>query len=86
MTFRLVYSEEALAQLRKLDNPTAKRILDRVDSVLEDPAHFFKRLAGRDEYKLRVGDYRVLARVPVRENTVFIMSLGHRKNIYKQLE
>jgi mRNA interferase RelE/StbE len=86
MTFKFVYSEEALSQLRKLDNATAKRIVDRLDGTLANPAHFFERLAGRDEYKLRVGDYRILARLLVSENTVFILSVGHRKNIYKRLK
>ncbi|MFH0884801.1 MAG: type II toxin-antitoxin system RelE/ParE family toxin [Candidatus Micrarchaeota archaeon] len=86
MTFKIVFSEEALSQLRKLDNASAKRILDRLDSTLANPAHFFERLAGREEYKLRVGDYRILARLLVSDNIVFVLSLGHRKNIYKRLE
>ena len=85
MTFKILYSEEAVSQLRKLDNAAAKRILDKLDATLENPAHFFERLAGRDEYKLRIGDYRVLARLLVNDNVVFVLSVGHRKNIYKRV-
>ncbi len=86
MTFTLVYTEDAMSQLRKLDNATAKRILDKLDGVLENPAHFFERLTGREEYKLRIGDYRVLAKILNDENTIVVTGVGHRKNIYKRLK
>lgn len=84
MSFSITFSEEALAQLRKLDNETVKRILDKIEDASANPAHFFGRLAGREEYKLRVGDYRIIAKVLFTENKIFILSLGHRKNIYKR--
>jgi mRNA interferase RelE/StbE len=85
MTFKIVFSEAALLELNKLDNSTAKRILDKLDATCANPAHFFERLVGREEYKIRIGDYRVLAKIFHNENTIFIQSLGHRKNIYKRL-
>lgn len=85
MPFRLAFSEEAESQLRKLDNVAAKRVLARLESAVGDPTHFFERLAGREEYKLRAGDYRVIAKILAGEDTIFVLSLGHRKNIYKRL-
>jgi len=85
MTFKLIFSEEALLQLRKLDNKTAKRIVDKLETSLENPLHFFERLTGRDDYKIRIGDYRVIAKIFHTEKTIFIMSLGHRKNIYEKI-
>ncbi|MBI5158599.1 type II toxin-antitoxin system RelE/ParE family toxin [Candidatus Micrarchaeota archaeon] len=84
MTFKLVFSEESLSQLKKLDNPTAKRILDKLDSTSGNPIHFFERLVEREDYKLCVGDYRVIAKIMHKEKIVFILSFGHRKNIYKK--
>ncbi|MBD3210288.1 type II toxin-antitoxin system RelE/ParE family toxin [Candidatus Micrarchaeota archaeon] len=81
--FKVVYSEESLYQLKKLDNNTAKRIIEKINETQKNPIHFFKRLAGREEYKLRVGDYRIIADIMQKEKTVFIRSLGHRKKIYK---
>ncbi|QQG39741.1 MAG: type II toxin-antitoxin system RelE/ParE family toxin [Candidatus Aenigmatarchaeota archaeon] len=83
MTFRLVFSDEAVSELRKLDNATAKRILDSLERAASRPAHYLERLTGRVDYKLRVGDYRVLAKLDNKEKVVFILSLGHRKNIYR---
>lgn len=85
MTFRLVFSEEALSQLKKLDNTTVKRILDKLELAAEKPTHFFERLAGREDYKMRIVDYRIIAKIIPNEKTVFVISLGHRKNIYEKL-
>ncbi len=81
---KCVFSEESLSQLKKLDNQAANRIIDRIEAACADPARFFQRLSGREEYKLRAGDYRVLARVFHNDNVVFILSPGHRKDIYKK--
>ena len=85
MKYQVRFSEEAFYQLKKLDNKTAKRILDKIDATLEDPFHFFTRLSGREEYKLRIGDYRVICKILTNEKTIFVFSLGHRKNIYKKM-
>ena len=82
--FEFIFSDEALAQIKKLDNKTAKRMLDKLESTSSNPLHFFERLTGREESKLRIGDYRLIAKIMVNEQKVFILSLGHRKNIYKR--
>ncbi|MHB8361464.1 MAG: type II toxin-antitoxin system RelE family toxin [Thermoplasmataceae archaeon] len=81
--FEVDYSEEALFQLRGLDIPTAKRIIQKIESTRSDPHRFFARLLGRTEYKLRVGDYRVIADIEENRKVIIVRSLGHRKNIYK---
>jgi len=73
-----------MREFKKLDNLTAKRLLDKLESIKENPYHFFERLAGREEYKARVGDYRLLAKILPNEKSIFVLSLGHRKNIYKK--
>ena len=86
MAFEIILSDEALSQLKKLDNATVKRILGRLKSARENPAHFFERLVGREEYKMKIGEYRIIAKIFYREERIFILSLGHRRNIYKKLK
>jgi len=82
IAFKIQYSTEALIQLRKLESKIAKRIVKKVELAQENPHTVFRGLSGRNEYKLRVGDYRVIADIDETNHIVFIMSLGHRKNIY----
>ncbi len=81
--FEIEYSEESLFQLKGLDIPVAKRIIQKIESTRTDPHRFFVRLVGRTEYKLRVGDYRVIADSEETRRFIVIRSLGHRRNIYK---
>jgi len=81
--FEVEYSEESLFQLRGLDIPVAKKIILKIESTRSDPHRFFVRLVSRTEYKLRVGDYRVIADIEENRRVIVIRSLGHRKNIYK---
>ena len=81
--FEVEYSYESLFQLRSLDVPVAKRIIRKIESARSDPHRFFVRLVGRTEYKLRVGDYRVIVDIEENRRVIVIRSLGHRKNIYR---
>ena len=81
--FELEYSEESLFQLKGLDISVAKRIIQKIESTRSDPHRFFVRLVGRTEYKLRVGDYRVITVIEENRRVIVIRSLGHRRNIYK---
>ena len=81
--FEVEFSEESLFQLRGLDIPLAKRIIQKIESTRSDPHRFFVRLVGRTEYKLRVGDYRVIADIEENRKVIVVRSLGHRRNIYK---
>lgn len=83
MTWNLEWSQNAVATLSQLEKSEASRIVKKLESILSDPARFFERLAGFDEYKLRIGDYRVIVLLLHSSNTIFIERLGHRKNIYK---
>ena len=82
--FEAIFSDEALSFLKKLDNKSAERVADKIGESLAAPERFFKRLSGREEFRLRIGDYRAIARILKQEQKVFIISIGHRKNIYER--
>jgi mRNA interferase RelE/StbE len=42
-----------------------------------------KKLQGRNAYRLRVGDYRVLYTVSDSTRTVEVVAVGHRKDVYR---
>jgi mRNA-degrading endonuclease RelE of RelBE toxin-antitoxin system len=44
-----------------LPKNTNARIFNKLGSIKENPFHFFERLEGLSEYKLRVVDYRIIA-------------------------
>lgn len=79
----VIFDPEALDFLAKLPKELRERIFSKAISTKENPFHFFERLSGRADYKLRVGDYRVIANI--NEKRIEITRIGHRRNIYKRL-
>lgn len=56
--------------------------IDEMGTRLETYQH--KRLQGRSEFKLRVGDYRVLYEFDVERGRIYLHYVGHRRDIYKR--
>lgn len=79
--YTIIWDEKAVAELDKLETLVAKRI---VKSVLEMEENLdkkdIKRLQGLSDFRLRVGDYRVI--FSINDSTITILKVGHRKNIY----
>ena len=83
--YELIFDDEALEFLNKLPKEVKRRIWDKLTSTKENPFHFFERLAGRTDFKFRIGDYRVIADLDRGNNTIKVTIIGHRKNIYKNI-
>lgn len=81
MIFKIVWDEKAYDELNKLESSISRRIYKKIDEMSEDPfSKDIKRLKGSDDYRLRVGDYRVI--LSIFQGTIQILKVGHRKNIY----
>ena len=83
--YRLVFDDEAVEFLEKLPRDMRKRIFNKIISTKEKPLHFFERLSGRNDYRLRVGDYRVIADIDKRTMQIQVTLIGHRRNVYKKV-
>jgi len=83
MNWKIEYTRESMRDISQLETKTVDRILNKLEEVKEDPYHFFKRLVGNDYFKLRIGDYRLLAFLITSDKQIIVQRIGHRKNIYK---
>ena len=84
--YELIFDPEALDFLGKLDKKPAKRIWVKIQATKDNPHHFFERLAGRNDYKLRIDGYRAIADIDDGIGRIEITLIGHRKNIYKNID
>ena len=83
--YSLRFDEKAIDFLEKLPNEISKRIFRKVQETKDDPHRYFDRLTGRSEYKLRVGDYRVIADIQDNELLILVVLVEHRSKVYKKL-
>ena len=89
MAWTVRISNIAERQLRKLDGPIQKRILDWLDERIEgsrNPRHFGEPLRGDRAglWRYRIGAYRILCEIIDQEIIVLVIAIGHRRRIYKQ--
>jgi mRNA interferase RelE/StbE len=79
----ILWSPEARADLRSIDRETAIRILRTIDSYLSTGIGGVKKLKPpRNEFRLRVGDYRVVF-LPREELSIEVLRVLHRKDAYR---
>lgn len=80
--YRIFFWKRAEADFLKLPKDIQERIAAKLKATQIGPFHYFIRLKGRPDYKLRVGDYRILGDIKQNDKIIEITKAGHRKNIY----
>ena len=89
MAWTVSISNIAERQLRTLDRPIQKRILDWLSDRIEgckNPRHFGEPLKGDHAglWRYRVGDYRILCVIQDQKVVVLVLTIGHRRQVYKR--
>ena len=80
----ITLSKKAEKQLDKLNDKIANPILEAISELADEPRpKGCKKLKGRDSYRIRIGDYRVIYNIFDSELIIDIVTLGHRKDIYE---
>jgi mRNA interferase RelE/StbE len=80
--YSVILTDEVKAELRALPLALRREIGHKLFLLEEDLSGNVKKLKGsRNEYRLRVGDYRALFELEGRVVTVY--AVGHRKDIYR---
>jgi mRNA interferase RelE/StbE len=76
------FKDEAKAALRALPDDVRKQIGFRLHQLQQDFSGDLKKLKGsKNEYRLRVGNYRVLFELSGKR--IIVYTIGARKDIYK---
>ena len=80
--YEIIISDLAKQQLGKLSQELKERVGFAIERIRIRPFHFVKKLVGSPHYRLRVGDYRIILDIRQEKLIIFVIELGHRKNIY----
>ncbi|HJW88012.1 MAG TPA: type II toxin-antitoxin system RelE/ParE family toxin [Dehalococcoidia bacterium] len=83
MSYQVRIVPNAEREMDKLPTSFHTRISKKMLSLEDNPRpRGAKKLSGREEYRLRVGDYRVLYTIDDKGRIVTIFAVGHRREIY----
>ncbi len=82
--FNVDYSSRSKKFLKKADKILAKRLIEKIEKLREEPIiHDTKTVEGSGGlFRVRVGDYRILYEVDYRNNLIGIVKIDKRSRAY----
>ena len=84
MSYQVTLKIRAIKALQHINEPYYSNIKAAIYNLSENPRpHGFKKLKGRNGYRIRVADYRIIYDIFDEILIVDVIDLGHRKDIYE---
>ncbi|MBI4504566.1 MAG: type II toxin-antitoxin system RelE/ParE family toxin [Chloroflexi bacterium] len=85
MTWQVVLTERARRDLASLGPAVSRRLAEALRRFAEQQLGDVKRLRGRgEEWRLRVGDWRVFFTYEFGEGVLRVLRVRHRRDAYRQ--
>ena len=82
--YRVFFRKSVEKDFSGIPKKDVGRILKRIKSLEKDPRPpDCEKLTGQERYRLRQGRYRIVYSIQDDELTIWIVTIGHRKNIYR---
>jgi len=84
MAFAIHLKRSAEKELDNFPSDIYKKVICRIISLKDNPRpRGVKKLTGKNWYRLRVGDYRILYTINSEHKRIDIYSVAHRKEVYR---
>ncbi len=84
MRYTVILPRSVQKQLARLDVNVQSRIEDSLGTLQETPRPAgAKKLKGRDGWRIRVGDYRVIYEIQDKVLQIIVIQIGHRRDVYR---
>lgn len=83
-SYRILIKPSAVKEMEFLPKKDRRRVVKRIQALAEDPrAPGCEKLSGEDKYRVRQGAYRVVYSIDDPAQTVLVVKVGHRKEVYR---
>jgi mRNA interferase RelE/StbE len=85
-TYRVELAPSAVKQLADLDRKARARVAAKIDALSLDPRpQGVEKLEGADnQYRVRVGHYRIIDSIEDKRLVVLVLRIGHRRDVYRR--
>ncbi len=83
MSYEVLILRRAQKELADLPKADYERVRDAVVALTENPRPAgCKKLVGREGWRIRSGDYRVIYEIDDTQQKVTVLHIGHRRDVY----
>ncbi len=82
--YKIFLKESIEKDLRSIPQKDLKKILLRIEMLAKDPrppGH--EKLSSQEKYRIRQGMYRIIYSIQDQELTVWVVKVGHHKDVYR---
>ena len=80
--YRVFFRKSVEKDFSSISKRDVKRIINRIKTLEEDPRPAgCEKLTGQERYRLRQGRYRIAYSIQDDELIVWVVNIGHRKDI-----
>lgn len=86
MSYKIIWHEKALDDLKRVDKSKAKSIVEKVKNYLsKEPLSIGKPMKGifKGLYRYRFGDFRIIYAIDRGEQSIIVLKIGDRKEVYR---
>lgn len=84
MTYQIAIKKSAIKSLAKIPEPYFSTLRSAIFDLADAPRpNGCKKLKGREAYRIRVADYRVIYEIQDKILLIDVIVIGHRKDIYE---
>jgi mRNA interferase RelE/StbE len=81
--FEIFFKKSVWKELKRIPKNDLRRILSRIDKLGDNPRPAgCEKLTSMELYRVRQGEYRIVYSIQDNELTIWVIKVGHRKNVY----
>jgi mRNA interferase RelE/StbE len=86
MSYTVVISKSVQKQIDNLPEDVGNRVIERIEQLENEPrpSGAVKLKGANNEYRIRVGDYRVRYVVDDNSQTIRLLQCKHRREVYRK--
>ena len=82
--YKIYFKESVEKDFRTIPKKDLQKIILRIQALARDPrppGH--EKLTGQERYRFRQGQYRIIYSIHDKELTIWVVKVGHRRDVYR---
>lgn len=81
--YKIFFKKSVWKDFKSIPDKDLTKILACIETLGNNPRHSgCKKLSGQEKYRLRYGRYRIIYSIQNKEISIWIVKVGHRKDVY----
>jgi mRNA interferase RelE/StbE len=83
-SYKVYFKKSVDKDFKSIPKKDLRKIITKIGGLTDEPRpQGCEKLTGQERYRLRQGRYRIVYSIQDKELTVWIVKVGHRKDIYR---